>query len=359
MIQLNNVTKLFKTDGAKKYILKNVTFTIPQGVNLGILGRNGAGKSTFLRMLGGIDFPTSGKITSDKSFSWPMGLAGGFQPSMTGRQNVKFVCRIYGKNNDEIKETIESVKKFSELGDYFDMPIKTYSSGMRSRLSFGMSLAFDFDYLIIDETLSVGDQNFKKKAKDALIQKIQNSNILLVSHAMEDLRKLCDAGVVLDNGVLSYFEDINDAIAFYHQLNLKKTSQTDNRPQSSAIYCDDGNIFDNIVKAATFYNVRPMSIVQALEQNQGSHIYLKKVFWRDGEVKNPFQLWENVVENETIISSDGMIFENEVEARSFYQERLPKVIIEEDHISHIMQTKKKFSNRLNVKLHYLNKFQGK
>ncbi|SFV75740.1 Capsular polysaccharide ABC transporter, ATP-binding protein KpsT [hydrothermal vent metagenome] len=219
MIELHNVTKYYKTAHKKKYILKNVSQIIPSGVNVGILGRNGAGKSTLLRMLGGIDFPNSGIITSPNTFSWPMGLAGGFQGSMTGRQNVKFVCRIYGKSDYEIKQSIESVKEFSELGDYFDMPIKTYSSGMKSRLSFGLSLVFDFDYIIIDETLSVGDKNFQEKSKKALRKKIENCHILLVSHSMPVLKELCDVGIVVHNGEMHYFDNIEDAISNYNQIN--------------------------------------------------------------------------------------------------------------------------------------------
>ncbi len=219
MIVLENATKYYKMKNEKKYILKNVSLTIPGGINVGILGRNGAGKSTLLRMLGGIDFPNSGKIYSDKRFSWPMGLAGGFQGSMTGRQNVKFVCRIFGKSQKEIDEAVEFVKEFSELGEYFDMPIKTYSSGMRLRLSFGLSLAFDFDYLLIDETLSVGDKHFKEKSKKALREKIEKSNVLLVSHAMPILRELCDAGIVVHDGQIKYFDNIDDAIKEYNQIN--------------------------------------------------------------------------------------------------------------------------------------------
>ncbi|QOP41444.1 ABC transporter ATP-binding protein [Sulfurimonas marina] len=219
MIELRNATKYFQTKHEKKYILNNVSITIPSGKNVGILGRNGAGKSTLLRMLGGIDFPNSGVISSTNSFSWPMGLAGGFQGSMTGRQNVKFVCRIYGKSEYEIEEAVESVKDFAEIGDYFDMPIKTYSSGMKSRLSFGLSLVFDFDYLIIDETLSVGDKNFQEKSKKALRKKIENCNVLLVSHSMPVLKEICDAGIVVHQGQIHYCDDINDAITTYNKIN--------------------------------------------------------------------------------------------------------------------------------------------
>jgi len=219
MIELKNVTKYFRTPHGKKYLLKDVSFSIPAGVNVGIFGRNGAGKSTLMRMLGRIEFPNSGKIVSDKSFSWPMGLSGGFQGDMTGRANVKFVCRIYGKDRDAIDKALEFVKDFSELGDYFDMPIKTYSSGMKSRLSFGLSLAFDFDYLLIDETLSVGDKRFKKKSKDALMKKIERCNVLLVSHDMGTLKEICDVGIVLNNAKLHYCDNIKDAVTMYDNIN--------------------------------------------------------------------------------------------------------------------------------------------
>ena len=221
MIELKHVTKYFRTNQSKKYILKDVSITLPDA-NIGILGRNGAGKSTLMRMLGQIEFPTKGTITSPNSFSWPLGLGGGFVGNMTGRANVKFVSRLYSKNEQEMHKIIEDVREFSELGDYFDMPIKTYSSGMKGRLGFGLSLAFDFDYMLIDETLSVGDSRFKKKAKNALIKKIESCHILLVSHDMKTLRELCQTGLLVHDGQLHYYEDINDAIARYEEINATK-----------------------------------------------------------------------------------------------------------------------------------------
>ena len=218
MIELQNVTKYFHTNKGKKYILKDVSITLPDA-NVGILGRNGAGKSTLMRMLGQIEFPTKGTIVSSNSFSWPLGLGGGFVGNMTGKANVKFVSRLYSKNEEEIEKIIEYVRDFSELGDYFEMPIKTYSSGMKGRLSFGLSLAFDFDYMLIDETLSVGDSRFRGKAKSALIKKIESCRILLVSHDMRTLKELCQTGLLVHEGQLHYYEDINDAIARYEEIN--------------------------------------------------------------------------------------------------------------------------------------------
>jgi len=220
MIELKNVTKYFRTNQGKKYILQNASLTLPDG-NIGILGRNGTGKSTLMRMLGRIDFPNEGKITSPNSFSWPLGLGGGFVGSMTGKANVKFVCGLYGKNHEETKKIISFVRDFAELGNYFEMPIKTYSSGMKGRLSFGLSLSFDFDYMLIDETLSVGDARFKVKAKEALLKKIENCHILLVSHDMNTLRELCQSGLLVHEGQLEYYEDISGAIERYNEINKK------------------------------------------------------------------------------------------------------------------------------------------
>ena len=218
MIELRNVTKYFLTNNGRKYILHNTTLVLPE-VNIGILGRNGAGKSTLMRMLGKIEFPNKGKIASRKSFSWPLGLGGGFVADMTGKANVKFVCGLYGKTEEETREIVLRVKDFSELGDYFEMPIKTYSSGMRGRLGFGLSLAFDFDYMIIDETLSVGDASFRAKAKDALKKKIETCHVLLVSHDMKTLSDMCQAGLLVHEGQLHYYDDINDAIKRYKEIN--------------------------------------------------------------------------------------------------------------------------------------------
>jgi len=218
MITLQNVTKYFTTNNGRRYILKDVSLTLPDG-NVGILGRNGAGKSTLMRMLGRIEFPNHGTITSPDTFSWPLGLGGGFVGNMTGRANVKFVCNLYGLNKGQTRQIISSVQEFSELGDYFDMPIKTYSSGMKGRLGFGLSLAFDFDYMIIDETLSVGDARFKKKAKEALMKKIENCHVLLVSHDMNTLKEMCDIGLLVHEGELHYYDKIDDAISRYNEIN--------------------------------------------------------------------------------------------------------------------------------------------
>jgi len=218
MIQLLNVTKYFEVKGRRNYLMKEITLSIPERTNVGILGRNGAGKSTLLRMLGGIDFPNRGRIVADVDFSWPLGLAGGFQGSLTGRENAQFICRVYSRTEQELKETLDFILDFSELGDYFNMPVKTYSSGMKARLAFATSLAFDFDYYLIDETLSVGDPKFRQKCKAALNDLVQQRNFLLVSHAMPVIKQMCDSGIVLSDGQMTYFDRIGDAVAHYQTL---------------------------------------------------------------------------------------------------------------------------------------------
>ncbi|MER2493326.1 ABC transporter ATP-binding protein [Catenovulum sediminis] len=213
MIALQNVTKYYATKLGKKYVLRDVTFTIPEGRDVAILGPNGAGKSTLLRLLGGIDFPNKGRIQSNKRISWPLALASGFQGSMTGRENVEFVCRVYGRKH--ISHTCQFVKDFSEIKDYFELPIKTYSSGMKSRLAFALSMAFDFELYLIDEITSVGDASFRKKCAESMAEKRKNANVIMVSHDMGTLRKQCDMAILLQNRQLHLYENVEDGIQQY------------------------------------------------------------------------------------------------------------------------------------------------
>lgn len=213
MIELDKVTKYYLTKLGKKYVLRDVTFTIPEGRDVAILGPNGAGKSTLLRLLGGIDFPNKGTIRSNKRISWPLALASGFQGSMTGRENVEFVCRVYG--NRQIAKTCDFVQAFSEIGDYFELPIKTYSSGMKSRLAFALSMAFDFELYLIDEITSVGDASFRKKCAESMAEKRKNANVIMVSHDMSTLRKQCDMAIVLQDRQLHFFDNVEAGIKQY------------------------------------------------------------------------------------------------------------------------------------------------
>lgn len=215
MIKINDLTKSYMTKKGRHYVFKNVNIILPENKSIGLIGRNGAGKSTLLRVIGGIDRPDSGSIVTDKKISWPVGLSGGFQGSLTGRENVKFVSRLYAKKN-ELKDKIEYVESFAELGKYFDMPIKTYSSGMKSRLSFGLSMAFEFDYYLVDEVTAVGDARFRKKCLDVFNSKKEKSSFLMVSHNLQSLKEYCDlACLMLDNNRFELFDDIDKAISIY------------------------------------------------------------------------------------------------------------------------------------------------
>ena len=215
MIIVDDVHKRYQTShGPGKWILRGVDFVIPSKVSVGLVGRNGAGKSTLLRLIGGTDQPTKGTVKRLCRVSWPMGFGGGLQGSMTGRQNAKFVCRIHGHEYD-IEERIAFIEDYAEIGYAFDEPVKTYSSGMKSRLQFGMSLAFDFDVYISDEATASGDAAFKNKAAKAFKDLMDRSSLIMVSHGESTLKQFCSAGIFLDNGKAHWFDDIDDALKAY------------------------------------------------------------------------------------------------------------------------------------------------
>ncbi|ASP35868.1 ABC transporter ATP-binding protein [Labrenzia sp. VG12] len=214
MIRLDRLTKSFKHKGEYRYVAKDVSFTIPRGESIGLLGRNGAGKSTLLKMIAGTIKPTSGRILRFANVSFPLGFQGSFNGSLTGEQNVRFVARIYGHDTDHL---VEYVKDFAELGNAFSMPVKTYSSGMRARLAFGVSMGIDFDYYLVDELTAVGDTNFKKKCQKVFAEKLEKSDIIMVSHSTKSLKDFCTTGIVLEDGNLTYFPNINDAIVMHDE----------------------------------------------------------------------------------------------------------------------------------------------
>jgi capsular polysaccharide transport system ATP-binding protein len=215
MIEVKGVYKRYHNHHGSDWVLRDINFTIPLGVSVGVVGRNGAGKSTLLSLLSDKDAPDKGEITRNCRVSWPIGLGGGFQGSMTGRQNVKFIARIHG-DEDEIDRIISFVEDFAEIGAAFDEPVKTYSNGMRSRLGFGLSLAFDFDVYLSDEATSVGDQAFRKKASAAFKSRIGRAGLVIVSHSEGILKELCQAGIWLNDGQAHWFDDVRDAISAYH-----------------------------------------------------------------------------------------------------------------------------------------------
>ena len=218
MIILDNVTKFYPMKkGGIHYVIKEISLEIPSNKSLAILGPNGAGKSTLLRMIGGAEAPNSGKITAEGHVSWPLGVGVGFQGSLTGRQNVLFVCEINGLSSPETLKILKDVIAFSELGPFFDMPVKTYSSGMRARLGFGLSISFEFDYYLIDELTSVGDAIFRKKAQEAFEDIKSRASLIFVAHNLQTLRESCDSALFLRDGLASYHPSIEEGIELYQQ----------------------------------------------------------------------------------------------------------------------------------------------
>jgi len=215
MIELRNISKSYMTAHGRRYIFRDLSLTIPSGKNVALIGRNGAGKSTLMRLLGGLDTPDKGRIICDRSISWPVGLSGGFQGSLTGRQNVKFVCRVHGAHGNAMRQVIQYVEDFAEIGEYFDLPVKSYSSGMRARLAFGMSLAFDFDYYLVDEAFSVGDAHFRAKAVKEFKAKVASANLVFVSHDIGQIKNMCDIVLLVQDGRIGQFDDVETGIAAY------------------------------------------------------------------------------------------------------------------------------------------------
>lgn len=217
MIELRNLTKSYLTDTGRYYVFRDLTLSFPDHANIGLIGGNGAGKSTLLALLAGIDIPDRGEIRIDGSISWPVGLSGGFQPSLSARDNAKFVCRVYGETGVEMLEKVRYVEAFAEIGEFFDRPMKTYSTGMRARVAFGLSMAFDFDYLLIDEVMAVGDAEFKKKCQTAIAEKHECSSLILVSHNMNDIAKYCDYVLLVEKGGVKVYDDVREGIAAYQR----------------------------------------------------------------------------------------------------------------------------------------------
>ncbi|MFV8433956.1 ABC transporter ATP-binding protein [Vibrio owensii] len=216
MIRLENLTKFYPSKLGNQYIFQDINFTIPEGHNIAILGSNGAGKSTLFRILAGSEYPNKGKVVTDREISWPVALATGIHPQMTGRENTRFIGRVNGVA--DLKAFEEKVKNFAELGVKYDLPVKSYSSGMRSRLAFGCCVAIDFDIYLIDEATSVGDQKFRKKAKEALLEKSKVASVIMVSHDMKEIQEFCDSAIILHKGELKFYPDLEQALEVYKNL---------------------------------------------------------------------------------------------------------------------------------------------
>lgn len=218
MIHLENLTKYFPTRTGRQVIVEDLTATFPTGASVALLGRNGAGKSTLLKLIAGTIRPTSGRVLSTGSISYPVGFAGSFHPDLSGAQNTRFVARLYGVDSDSLLEFVED---FAELGGHFRMPLRTYSAGMRSRLSFGVSMGIPFDTYLVDEVTSVGDGAFRIKSINVFDARKEEAGAIVVTHSAAMVRRMCDMAAVMERGKLSFYEDIEEALELHeHNLTL-------------------------------------------------------------------------------------------------------------------------------------------
>ena len=219
VIELREISKSYRMRSGRNTVLDSVSAVFPTGKSVGILGVNGAGKSTLLRIIGGVEPPDRGTVRKDVRVSWPMGFSGGFSPNMTGRQGARFVARIYGEAPRAVEDF---ARDFAELGLYFDMPIRTYSSGMRARLAFAISFAVEFDCYLVDEVIATGDARFSKKYRREFKEKARNASVILVSHNPESIRAECDFAAVLTKGSLTLYETVDEAMEVYELLMERK-----------------------------------------------------------------------------------------------------------------------------------------
>ena len=215
MIEFIEVSKFYPVKKGRKTVLDRVSFQFPDHQNIGVLGRNGAGKSTLLRLIAGSELSDEGQILRRGKFSWPLGFSGGFNPELSGEENLRFVSRIY---DADLREVTDFVKDFSELGRSLKEPVRTYSSGMRAKLAFGLSLAIDFDVYLIDEVMAVGDAQFRKKSRAAFEERRQTSSLIVVSHDMKTIRDYSDVIIILDQHQLKIYNDIDLAIEKYKSI---------------------------------------------------------------------------------------------------------------------------------------------
>lgn len=215
MIRLQNVSKRYRTSKGSKVVLDNVNVDFPVGASVGILGLNGAGKSTLIRIIGDSEPPDSGRVLCKQRISWPLGFSGGFQTTLTARENARFVARIYGES---VRYVEEFTHEFSELGEYFDEPLKSYSAGMQARFAFSVSLACNFEYYLVDEALETGDARYREKFRMAFEERRANASVILVSHNEQTIRRNCDMAAILHEGSLVLYEDLKEALFEYNIL---------------------------------------------------------------------------------------------------------------------------------------------
>src|SRR5271156_2204452 len=212
MLSVEQVSKVYETRQGPYQVFEDVSFTLHRGRNLGILGRNGAGKSTMIRLISGAERPTTGRIRRGMRVSWPLAFAGAFAHNLTGLDNLKFVCRVYGV---PYKPLVPFVEEFTELGIYFREPVLHYSNGMLTRLAFALSMAIEFDCFLIDEAMVVGDVRFHERCHVELFHKRKDRAFILVTHEANVIKLYCKNACVLHEGRLLPFPSVDAAYDFY------------------------------------------------------------------------------------------------------------------------------------------------
>ncbi len=216
MITLENVTKFYRTAGQRRYILRNQSVHFSAGRSYGLLGVNGAGKSTTMRLIAGAELPNRGRVQRRVRVSWPLGFANGLNGQLSGKENLKFVARAYG---EDYYRVLRFVTEFAEIGSYINEPLRTYSSGMGARFAFGLSMAIEFDCYLVDEITAVGDANFQRRCRDAFRERRAKSDVIIISHDMVTIKEYCDVAIVLIDGRMVQFDNVEEGIATYMRLN--------------------------------------------------------------------------------------------------------------------------------------------
>jgi len=212
MLELRHVTKIYRTSSGPNVVLRDLSLTLPARESIGVIGKNGAGKSTLLRIVGHAEAPTAGEVIHHGRVSWPIGFAGGFNGSLTGEENCRFVARAYGQDIDYV---VEQTREFADVGRYFFEPVRTYSSGMRARVAFGLSMAIDFDLYLVDEVTAVGDKVFRRKCQAAFAARRERAGLLMVSHDAATLADYCKRCVLLQDGKATLYDSLEEASAVY------------------------------------------------------------------------------------------------------------------------------------------------
>lgn len=216
MIILDNVTKYYKTAAHRRYILRDQSMQFSAGRSYGLLGVNGAGKSTTMRLISGAELPNKGQVHRRVRVSWPLGFANGLNNQLSGKENLKFVARAYG---EDFHRVLRFVAEFAEIGSYLNEPLRTYSSGMMARFAFGLSMAIEFDCYLVDEITAVGDSNFQRRCREAFRERRENSDVIIISHDMDTIKDYCDVAIVLIDGQMVEFANVEEGIATYMRLN--------------------------------------------------------------------------------------------------------------------------------------------